>query len=68
MNENQSWETFLDTLEKGYNAVLVVIIDRKGSAPNSPGAKMFVTLNEVSGTVGGGISEHNLLNHARRLL
>ena len=68
MNENQSWEMFLDALEKGNNAVLVVIIDRKGSAPNSPGAKMFVTLNEVSGTVGGGISEHNLLNHARRLL
>ncbi|MCK5141763.1 MAG: XdhC family protein [Candidatus Heimdallarchaeota archaeon] len=68
MNENQSWETFLDALEKGNNVVLVVIIDRKGSAPNSPGAKMFVTLNEVSGTVGGGISEHNLLNHARRLL
>ncbi|MCK5305395.1 MAG: XdhC family protein, partial [Candidatus Heimdallarchaeota archaeon] len=68
MNENQSWETFLDALEKGNNVVLVVIIDRKGSAPNSPGAKMFVTFNEVSGTVGGGISEHNLLNHARRLL
>jgi len=68
MNEKQSWETVLDTLEKAANAVLVVIIDRKGSAPNSPGAKMFVTLDEVSGTVGGGISEHNLLNQARRLL
>ncbi len=68
MNEKQSWETVLDAFEKGNNTVLVVIIDRKGSAPNSPGAKMFVTLDEVSGTVGGGISEHNLLNHARELL
>ncbi len=68
MNEQQSWETVLDTLEKGNSAVLVVIIDREGSAPNSPGAKMFVTLNEVSGTVGGGISEHNLLNRAKSLL
>ncbi len=68
MTEKQSWETVLDTLEKGDNAVLVVIIDREGSAPNSPGAKMFVTLNEVSGTVGGGISEHNLLNRAKSLL
>ncbi len=68
MNEKQSWETVLDAFEKGNNTVLVVIIDRKGSAPNSPGAKMFATLDEVSGTVGGGISEHNLLNHARKLL
>ncbi len=68
MNEQQSWEMVLDTLEKGNNAVIVVIIDREGSAPNSPGAKMFVTLNEVSGTVGGGISEHNLLNRAKNLL
>lgn len=68
MKDQQSWVMVLDALEKGNNAVLVVIIDRKGSAPNSPGAKMFVTLNDVSGTVGGGISEHNLLNHARRLL
>ena len=58
----------LDTLEKGENAVLVIIIDRKGSAPNSPGATMFVTLYEVSGTVGGGISEYNLLNRAKSLL
>ncbi|MHA1201854.1 MAG: XdhC family protein [Candidatus Heimdallarchaeaceae archaeon] len=68
MNEKQSWETVLDALEKENNTVLVVIIDRDGSAPNSPGAKMFATLDEVSGTVGGGISEHNLLNHARKLL
>lgn len=68
MNEQQSWKMVLDALEKGDSAVLVVIIDRDGSAPNSPGAKMFVTLNEVSGTVGGGISEYNLLNRAKSLL
>ncbi len=68
MNEKQFWEMVLDTLEEGNSAVLVVIIDKKGSGPNLPGAKMFATSNEVSGTVGGGISELNLLNHARRLL
>jgi len=68
MNEEQSWKTILTELEQGKLAVVVVIIQRTGSAPNIPGAKMFVTLDYLMGTVGGGNSEHKLLNHARTLL
>ncbi len=68
MNEEHYWKTTLTELEQGKHVVLVVIIDRKGSAPNVPGAKMFVTKSNVMGTVGGGNSEHKLLNRARILL
>lgn len=68
MNEEHFWKTFLTVLEQGKNAVLVVIINQTGSAPNVPGAKMYVTLDNIIGTVGGGISEHNLFDRARTLL
>ena len=68
MNEEHFWKTILTALEQGKQAVLVVIINQTGSAPNVPGAKMYVTLDNIIGTVGGGISEHNLFNRARTLL
>ncbi len=68
MNEEHFWKTILTTLEKDVHAVIVVMTRQTGSAPNSPGAKMFVTLDTVMGTVGGGISEQNLLARARTLL
>jgi xanthine dehydrogenase accessory factor len=68
MNEEHYWKTTLTELEQGKYVVLVVIINRKGSAPNVPGAKMFVMENNVLGTVGGGNSEHKLLNRAQELL
>ncbi len=68
MNEEHYWKTTLTELEQGKRVVLVVIIERKGSAPNVPGAKMFVMENNVLGTIGGGNSEHKLLNKARELL
>ena len=68
MNEEHFWKTILTALEQGKQAVIVVIINQTGSAPNVPGAKMFVTLDNIIGTVGGGISEHNLFDRARSLL
>ncbi len=68
MSEEHIWKTLLSNLEQNKQAVVVVIIQRTGSAPNIPGAKMLVTTDKVMGTVGGGISEHKLLEHARTLL
>ncbi len=68
MNEENYWKTTLEELNQGNSVVLVVIIERIGSAPNIPGAKMFVTQDDAKGTVGGGNSEYILLNHARNLL
>lgn len=68
MSEENYWKSTLAELEQGRKAVLVVIIDREGSAPNKPGAKMFVMEDRVMGTVGGGNSEHQLLDRAQILL
>ncbi|MCK4844144.1 MAG: XdhC family protein [Candidatus Heimdallarchaeota archaeon] len=68
MNEERFWKTILTALEQGKQAAIVVIINQTGSAPNVPGAKMFVTLDNIIGTVGGGISEHNLFDRARSLM
>lgn len=68
MSEEHYWKTTLEELLQGKPVVLVVIVDRIGSGPNIPGAKMFVTTDSSVGTVGGGNSEYILLNKARDLL
>ncbi len=68
MNEENYWKSTFAELEQGKNVVLVSIIERIGSAPNVPGAKMFVMEDRVMGTVGGGNSEHQLLDRAQILL
>lgn len=53
----------------GARLVLVVIVDRQGSAPNGPGAKMLVGAQGwIQGTVGGGASEADLVERARAML
>ena len=68
MSDENYWKTTLTELEHGNQVVLVIIIERTGSAPNIPGAKMFVMQSDVFGTVGGGNSEHNLYERAKNLL
>ncbi|MCE7748246.1 MAG: XdhC family protein [Candidatus Heimdallarchaeota archaeon] len=68
MNEEQFWKKLLLEIEADNTVVLAIIIRREGSAPNVPGAKMFVTLDNLCGTIGGGISEHKLVEDARALI
>ena len=68
MNEEHYWKKTLEVLEKEEQVVLIVIIERTGSAPNIPGAKMFITHDDSMGTVGGGNSEHKLFERAKQLL
>ncbi|MFW9853201.1 MAG: XdhC family protein [Candidatus Thorarchaeota archaeon] len=68
MNVENYWKKTLEELKKGKNVVLIVIIERTGSAPNIPGAKMFITHDDSMGTVGGGNSEHKLYERAKSLL
>jgi xanthine dehydrogenase accessory factor len=68
MNEENYWKTTLEELKQGRPVVLIIIIERIGSGPNIPGAKMFVTSDSAMGTVGGGNSEYILLNQAKTLL
>ncbi|HOZ75616.1 MAG TPA: XdhC family protein [Flavobacterium sp.] len=48
--------------------VLMVVIANEGSSPGRKGFKMFVSKNDMLGTIGGGIMEHKLVEYARILL
>jgi xanthine dehydrogenase accessory factor len=59
------WRQALDAVEAGRRAVLVAVVDAVGSVPGAPGATMVVTDLDASGTVGGGIAEHRMVDRAR---
>ena len=48
--------------------ILMVVISNEGSSPGRKGFKMFVTKNQMFGTIGGGIMEHKLVEYAQTLL
>ncbi|WP_374764771.1 xanthine dehydrogenase accessory protein XdhC [Yunchengibacter salinarum] len=58
----------LGALESGTDAVLVTVLDARGSAPREAGTAMLVTQGGVSGTIGGGNLEHQAIAQARKLL
>lgn len=49
-------------------AVLVTVVETKGSTPREPGARMLVEAEDQHGTIGGGELEWRALKVARRLL
>ncbi|MEI9850936.1 MAG: xanthine dehydrogenase accessory protein XdhC [Sphingomonas sp.] len=54
-------------LEAGPTA-LVTVLATEGSAPRGPGARMVVTADALSGTIGGGALEHQAAAQARAIL
>jgi xanthine dehydrogenase accessory factor len=58
----------VEALERGEAAMLVHVVELKGSAPREPGAQMLVTENATVGTIGGGELEHSAMLKARGLL
>jgi xanthine dehydrogenase accessory factor len=55
-------------LDAGQEGVLVTVVEVHGSAPSRVGAKMVVTADETSGTVGGGALEKRLIERAHEIL
>lgn len=49
-------------------AALVTILATEGSAPRGPGARMVVSEDGLSGTIGGGALEHQAVAQARAIL
>lgn len=63
------WRAALSALDAaGQPHVLVTIIEALGSTPREAGAKMVVTADTFSGSIGGGELEQAALTGARRLL
>lgn len=49
-------------------AVLVTVVEVKGSAPRGPGTTMLVLGNSIVGTIGGGRLEFEAINAAQRMM
>jgi len=61
-------EVLLDDLEAGFPAALCVVLGRRGSAPQVPGAAMLVRADgTMFGTIGGGAAEAEVTRRARDL-
>jgi xanthine dehydrogenase accessory factor len=57
-----------EALARGEAAVLVHLVELKGSGPREPGAQMLVTEGAIVGTIGGGELERSAMLKARELL
>lgn len=63
------WLSVLSELrERCQDAVLITVAETRGSTPRETGAKMLVTPNAVSGTIGGGNLEYRAIEFARERL
>jgi xanthine dehydrogenase accessory factor len=70
VNKNlELWEFIATRLERGENAMLLVVAESSGSSPGRQGYKMAVgERGELCGSIGGGVMEVNLVEQSRKLL
>lgn len=62
----QDWLTHIEYyLQQAIPAVLVTVVETKGSVPREVGAKIVVSADEVLGSIGGGHLEFAAISHAR---
>lgn len=66
--EIELWNFISRCLSRRENVILLVVAESSGSSPGRPGFKMAVAGDELTGSVGGGIMEVNLVEQARALL
>ncbi len=63
------WKFIQQKLAAGKNIMLLYVLESEGSSPGRQGFKMAVADDgEFSGTIGGGIMEHKLVEKAKMLL
>lgn len=61
------WKFISDKLNKNQKLVLLLVIDSNGSSPGRKGFKMAIAEDsELSGSIGGGVMEYNLVEKARK--
>ena len=69
MNEPEAiWSFIASHLAEERAVVLMIVVRSEGSAPGRPGFKMAVAGDRAVGTIGGGIMEYRLVEHARTLI
>ncbi|RDE22873.1 xanthine dehydrogenase accessory protein XdhC [Motiliproteus coralliicola] len=64
-----NWINALAQIEaEGTPAVMITVVDEKGSTPRNAGAKMVVTQEQLFDTIGGGHLEYKSIKIARQML
>lgn len=66
--ELELWQFTLDALRRAEPVMLLVVASSTGSSPGRQGFKMAVTVQELCGSIGGGMMEVNLVERAREIL
>jgi xanthine dehydrogenase accessory factor len=66
--ETKLWNFILDCLRRKEPVILMCVLESTGSSPGRHGFKMAVTLNEMTGSIGGGIMEHKFVEMAKEKL
>lgn len=67
--DHELWRFVADELEHGRNVTLLVVGESSGSSPGRQGYKMAVGADgALSGSIGGGLMEVNLVERVRTLL
>lgn len=61
------WSFIYNQLSEKRRVILLTVIECKGSSPGRVGFKMAVSQNgEISGSIGGGVMEYNMVELARK--
>ncbi len=70
MNDLEVYKKAAQVLKKGENVALITVISTTGSTPGKVAYKMLVwgKSGKTIGTVGGGLTEANMINAARNIL
>lgn len=66
--DRQTRQSAAQALAAGQRAVVVEVLEARGSAPRAAGTRMLVSAEQVVGTIGGGHLEWKALHSARALL
>lgn len=63
------WVNILEKLRNHKDIAVLYVMNSKGSSPGRAGFRMLVSSHgEMYGSIGGGIMEHKLVEHARQLM
>ena len=69
MMERELLQRLADVLDSGGETVLCTVVEEKGSTPREAGAAMLVFPDGTSeGTIGGGVTEHHVIERALAMM
>ena len=69
MKDLSIWKFVLNCIKTNTDSILMIVVESEGFSPGKPGFKMVVTENgNLSGSIGGGTMEYNMVEKARAML